>query len=111
MVVIMENHSAQDPITELLMSYNDLNGSSIEELFEEPSALEFMRFVARKRPFVIRRGASDWKATKSWSVSVLKDVLQNQSVNVAVTPKGYVIIHLKNSQADRRKKCRLSDKG
>lgn len=77
-----------DPITELLVTYSELNGSSIEELSEPPSALEFMRFVKLNRPFVIRGEALDWEATTTWNISVLKDILQGQSVNVAVTPRG-----------------------
>jgi jumonji domain-containing protein 7 len=80
-----------DPIVELLTSYTELNSSDIDELDEPPSALEFMRYVARNRPFVVRGGASDWRATKTWNVSLLKDILKGQSVNVAVTPEGYAI--------------------
>jgi jumonji domain-containing protein 7 len=81
-----------EPIAELLITYSELNSPKIDELAEPPSALEFMRYVARNRPFVIRGGASEWKATKMWNISVLKDLLKDQSVNVAVTPEGYVWI-------------------
>ena len=77
-----------DPITELLATYTDLNSPRIEELAEVPSALEFMRYVARNRPFVVRGGAEEWKATKTWDVSTLKGLLEGQSVNVAITPHG-----------------------
>jgi Asp-tRNA(Asn)/Glu-tRNA(Gln) amidotransferase B subunit len=83
-----------DPIIELLTTYNELNASSADELLEEPSALEFMRYVARNRPFVIRGGAANWQATKSWNVNTLKELLREQSVNVAVTPKGCVVVSL-----------------
>lgn len=82
--------SAQDPIAELLTAYNELNLSTADELTEAPSALEFMRSVSRNRPFVVRGGASDWKATKTWNAATLKELLREQSVNVAVTPKGWV---------------------
>jgi len=81
-----------DPIVELLTTYNELNNSLIDELPEVPSPLEFMRYVARNRPFVVRGGASDWKATQTWSVEVLKERMGGMSVNVAVTPAGYVWI-------------------
>jgi jumonji domain-containing protein 7 len=84
-----ERNGTLDPMTELLSTYNELNSSSVDELTEVPSALEFMRYVARNRPFVVRGGASEWEATKTWKVSVLKQTLQGQSVNVAVTLKGY----------------------
>jgi peptidyl-lysine (3S)-dioxygenase / protease len=83
--------STSDPITELLTTYNELNSSSIDELTEVPSPLEFMGYVARNRPFVVRGGASDWKATRTWSVEALKERMAGMSVNVAVTPKGYVL--------------------
>ena len=77
-----------DPIIELLTTYSELNLSTTDELTEVPSALEFMRYVARNRPFVVRGGALDWRATKTWSVETLKELLEGQSVNVAVTPEG-----------------------
>lgn len=80
-----------DPITELLTTYNDLNSPSIDTLTAVPSPLEFLRFVARNRPFVVRGGAAEWKATRTWSVDVLKERMSGLSVNVASTPKGYVI--------------------
>jgi jumonji domain-containing protein 7 len=83
--------SLEDPIAELLTTYDELNTLAIDELHELPSALEFMRYVARNRPFVIRGGASHWEATKTWNVETLKELLAGQSVNVAVTPFGYIL--------------------
>lgn len=81
--------SAQtDPIVELLKTYRELNSDDIVELFEEPSALEFMRFVALNRPFVVRGGVTNWKATRSWNMRYLKDNMMGQHVNVAVTKYG-----------------------
>ena len=77
-----------DPIIELLASYNELNGSVVEELDEEPSPLEFMRYVARNTPFVVRRAASGWTACQTWNVEYLQHVLEHETVNVAVTPQG-----------------------
>lgn len=77
-----------DPIIELLTTYNDLNLPTADELPQVPSALEFMRYVARNRPFVVRGGAADWKATQTWDIATLKELLRGQSVNVAVTPRG-----------------------
>jgi peptidyl-lysine (3S)-dioxygenase / protease len=78
-----------DTIQELIVSYNELNSSVIEELHEEPSPLEFMRFVAKNTPFVIRNGAKDWPATKQWNVAYLREALRGHNVNVAITPYGY----------------------
>ncbi|KAK4449132.1 cupin-like domain-containing protein [Podospora aff. communis PSN243] len=77
-----------DPIAELITNYNELNASVIAELDEEPSPLEFMRFVAKNTPFVVRGAASDWTATKTWSARFLKEHLADETVNVAVTPFG-----------------------
>lgn len=77
-----------DPVAELLSTYEELNGSVITELNTEPSALEYMRFVALNTPFVIRGTASEWKATRLWNRAYLEDAMKTQTVNVAVTPKG-----------------------
>ncbi|KAK4238891.1 JmjC domain-containing protein 7 [Achaetomium macrosporum] len=84
----MDDFESQDPIEELITNYNELNSSVIEELSEEPSPLEFMRFVARNTPFVVRGAAADWRATRTWNVDYLKDFLGDEPVNVAVTPAG-----------------------
>ena len=83
-----------DPIADLIVTYNELNSSHIHELHEEPSALEFMRFVARNTPFVVRGGAVNWKATQTWTAEYLSNFLGDETVNVAVTPFGYVCYHL-----------------
>ncbi|KAK4171562.1 cupin-like domain-containing protein [Triangularia setosa] len=82
-----EPHNS-DPIAELIENYNELNSSIIEELTSEPSPLEFMRYVAKNTPFVVRGAAKDWKATKEWNVNFLKEFLKDEMVNVAVTPYG-----------------------
>ncbi|KAL2135210.1 hypothetical protein VTI74DRAFT_9416 [Chaetomium olivicolor] len=84
----MEGAQTQDPIAELITNYNELNSSVIDELEEEPSPLEFMRYVAKNTPFVVRGAAADWQANRTWSVEYLKEFLGNETVNVAVTPFG-----------------------
>jgi jumonji domain-containing protein 7 len=79
-----------DPIATLLTTYNELNGPSIDILPAEPSALEFMRYVCLNRPFVVRGAAQEWRATQTWNTQTLKAALEGASVNVAVTPFGYV---------------------
>lgn len=88
-----EQPGDHDPIADLIVTYNELNSSHIEELHEEPSALEFMRFVARNTPFVVRGGAANWKATQTWTAEYLSNFLGDETVNVAVTPYGYVCCH------------------
>ncbi|MFX9552042.1 hypothetical protein ABTO49_20850, partial [Acinetobacter baumannii] len=51
-----------DPLEELLKTYNELNAAVVDELDEEPSPLEFLRYVARNTPFVVRGAASGWEA-------------------------------------------------
>ncbi|KAI1076071.1 phospholipase A2 [Whalleya microplaca] len=77
-----------DPIAELITTFHELNSNAIEELDEEPSPLEFMRYVARNTPFVIRGGAADWTATRRWNADYLRGFLAGHHVNVAVTPAG-----------------------
>ena len=80
--------SVDDALRELLVTYHDMNLSTVEEVFEEPSALEFMQYVARNRPFVIRQGAQSWKAVDDWSAKYLIDHVGESGVNVAITPYG-----------------------
>lgn len=84
----MDDRPAIDPIRDLLTTYNDLNSSVIEVLDTEPSPLEFMRYVARNTPFLVRGAAADWKASQKWNVEHLREALGHLSVNVAVTPLG-----------------------
>ena len=75
-------------IAEAINSYHELNASIVEELYEEPSPLEFMRYVARNRPFVVRRAAAEWEALRKWNVGYLREVMTDELVNVAITPLG-----------------------
>jgi len=80
-----------DPIIEMLKLYEELNGPNITELRTEPSALEFMRFVALSTPFVVRGATSQWKAARLWNYAYLEEAMRGQTVNVAVTPRGFVV--------------------
>lgn len=80
----------QDHLADLVTTYHELNVTRVDELHEEPSALEFMRYVAKNRPFVVRGGAKSWKACRSWNAQYLSDVMKDAEVQVAVTPFGYV---------------------
>jgi jumonji domain-containing protein 7 len=77
-----------DTIKELITNYHELNQTSVDEFNEEPSALEFMRFVACNRPFVVRKGARDWEACQKWNAKYLQQVMEEQVVKVAITPYG-----------------------
>jgi hypothetical protein len=99
-----------DPIIELLTTYNEINSSRIDELSEVPSALEFMRYVRLNRPFVVRGGAKDWSATQTWDIKTLKELLEGQTVQVAVTPAGYVYTPFGRRQCiERQQKRRFAN--
>ena len=78
----------RDAVRELISAYQDLNPSIIDELQEEPSPLEFMRYVARNRPFIFRKAAKKWKACQKWNDQYLRKIMEGQTVNVAITPSG-----------------------
>ena len=77
-----------DSLRNLLETYYDFNAIVIDELDDVPSALEFMRYVARNRPFVVRGGARDWKAFEKWDAAYLEQIMADSQVNVAITPFG-----------------------
>ena len=77
-----------DPIRNAIETYHELNDAVIDDLFDEPSPLEFMRFVARNRPFVVRQAAANWDAVNKWNATYLCKVMEGQEINVAVTPVG-----------------------
>lgn len=83
---------ATEATEEMLIAYHELNGN-VEELDEEPSALDFMRFVAKNRPFVVRRGCLIWPAVRKWNAAYLRKIMGNFPVTVAVTPSGSVFGH------------------
>lgn len=82
----------EDAIETLLVSYHELNSSSIDELTEAPSPLEFMRYAARNIPFVVRGGISQWPAF-SWDLEYLEKAMETTLVEVAITPSGSVAKH------------------
>ncbi|KAF2262945.1 Clavaminate synthase-like protein, partial [Lojkania enalia] len=83
-----EGIDLKSAVRDLITTYHDLNPTTIDELDEEPSPLEFMRYVSRNRPFVIRKGASSWKACQKWNATYFTRLMEDQHVNVAITPHG-----------------------
>jgi len=75
-------------VTDLILSYHELNPDFVDELQEEPSPLEFMRYVAKNRPFIVRGVVSQWRAVSRWDAEYLSRVMGDEKVNVAVTPYG-----------------------
>ena len=85
-----------EAIAEALITYHELNGE-VDILYEEPSPLEFMRFVMKNRPFVIRGGCASWPAVRKWNYEYLQNTLGTAPVKVAITPDGSVSPNLRNS--------------
>lgn len=84
----MSSSNDNDPIANLIETYHSLNATLIDELDSEPSALDFLRYVAANRPFVVRKAATDWKAVQRWNASYLKATMGDEQVRIAVTPLG-----------------------
>lgn len=76
-------------IRTLLETYNELNPAVVDELGDEPSALEFMRYVAKNRPFVVRQ-AIHWPAHEKWTKKYLAAKMGNEQIVVSVTERGCV---------------------
>ena len=79
--------SVAEATTDMLTTYHELNGD-IEVLYEDPSPLDFMRYVAKNRPFIVRQGCLRWAAVLKWNVDYLEQVMKDLPVKVAVTPHG-----------------------
>ena len=77
-------------VEDLISSYHDLNSDVVSEIEAEPSALEFMRYVAKNRPFVVRKGITHWKALQYWNADYLIKKMKNETIKVAITPYGLV---------------------
>lgn len=80
-------------IEELITTYQELNGRHVTELTEVPSPIEFMQYVRKGRPCVIRGAASEWPAT-SWTVEYLENKMKCSHIKVAITPLGCVVSSL-----------------
>ena len=80
---------AKEAIGEMLVTYHELNGD-MDELHEDPSPLDLMRFVAKNRPFIVRGGCSTWPAMQKWNVEYLKLTMGDTPIKVAITPHGSV---------------------
>ncbi|KAK9721492.1 hypothetical protein K7432_003373 [Basidiobolus ranarum] len=75
---------------DLAIDSQDLLGVRyLVELERIPTALEFSRYVAANRPFVVRGGAQSWPAMEKWSNEYLTSVIGEEEVTVATTPNGY----------------------
>lgn len=89
----MTEPSVNAAIEEFILTYHELNGNHVDELSELPSPLEFLQYVRRARPFVVRRGVAEWPAMR-WTVEHLENELKGSRVQVAMTPSGFVVVHI-----------------
>ena len=80
--------TSRQAIAGLLSSYHELNVDFVDELVGPPSPLQFMRYVAANRPFIVRKGISHWPALSKWNSKYLREMMGSTSVEVAVTPLG-----------------------
>lgn len=97
---------------ELISTYHELNGNNIDELAELPTPLEFMQYVRRGRPFVIRGAVSEWPAMQ-WTVEYLENEMKGGRVQIAMTPSGLVrsklhpkTLNVNCGRPDYYKQCR-----
>ena len=81
--------SIAEATAHMLTTYHELNGG-IHVLYEEPSPLEFMRYVTKNRPLLVRRGCSKWLAVRRWNVDYLEKLIQDTPIKIAITPYGLV---------------------
>ncbi|MCJ1427013.1 hypothetical protein MMC29_004916 [Sticta canariensis] len=79
--------SMETAMEELISTYHELNGSHVDELAELPTPLEFMQYVRRGRPLVIRGAVSEWPAMQ-WTAEYLETEMTGSRVQIAVTPSG-----------------------
>ena len=79
-----------DSYRDLLLTYHELNEDCVEELSIEPSPLQFMKYVAKNQPFVVRGAAGECCAVRKWNASYLTDVMGDSPIKVAITPFGSV---------------------
>ncbi|KAL5119668.1 hypothetical protein ACEQ8H_002514 [Pleosporales sp. CAS-2024a] len=90
--------TVHDALKELLDNYHDINSQTVTELEQEPTPLEFMRYVARNQPFVIRNNANKdfGPITQRWTPSYICQKLGSTKVTVALTPAGNAdaVVHL-----------------
>lgn len=77
-----------DPIRSLIQAYHALNPAMVDELTAEPTPLQMMHYVAKNRPFVVRKGAGHWRAVHAWNSAYLRQVMIGRHVRVAITPTG-----------------------
>ena len=73
---------------DLLETYFETNNENIDYLFENPSPLQFMRYLVKNRPFIVKGGCLTWPAVEKWNFGYLAQMMGDAEVDVAETPHG-----------------------
>lgn len=72
----------------LIRAYHELNSEHIDVLDSEPSPIQFMKHVAKNRPFLVKAGCSAWAAVRQWDEAYLTRKMEKRDVKIAITPYG-----------------------
>ena len=72
----------------LLETYFETNSDNIDYMIDNPSPLQFIKYVAKNRPFVVKGGCSTWPAVRKWNSNYLVQVMGDAEVDIAETPQG-----------------------
>ena len=86
-------HESSEPdlprsVAKMLQTYYEINADSVDEFTQEPTPLEFMKYVHRNRPFIVRGGCADWPAVRKWNLDYLLQKVGASTVEIAETPRG-----------------------
>lgn len=86
-------HKSSEPdlskgVAKMLRTYHEINADGIDEFTHEPTPLEFMKYVHRNRPFIVRGGCADWPAVRKWNLDYLLQKVGTSTVEIAETPLG-----------------------
>ena len=86
----MERKDFANHMVAFMTAYNLTNAPFIDILTQEPTPVQFLRYVAKNRPFVLKGGCSNWLALQKWNMEYLIQRMQgSEDVEIAVTPDGY----------------------
>ena len=66
----------------------DLHPTCVDELHASPSALDFLRYVGKNQPFVVRNNPLDSRASQLWSPSYLCQQMGERPLSIACSPSG-----------------------
>ena len=82
------HHDPREVTRELIDAYHSTNSTSIDVLLANPTAIQFLGYLAKNRPFVVRGSCRDWPAVQKWDVRYLTKMMGDTEIEVAETPCG-----------------------